>query len=102
MTCESRLFPILVPSSIAERAVIGDITLGQQMTLVCALPWSLLEGHERRAKKIFGVGIEELAARGGLEAHEAYAVIAGPRLEWVDANAKLAMMLARTLELTAA
>jgi hypothetical protein len=102
MTSESRLFPILVPPSIAERAVIGDITLGQQMTLVCALPWSMLERHERRARKTYGVGLEELAMRGGLDAIEAYAVINGPRLPWIDANARLATMLARTLELTAA
>jgi predicted nucleic acid-binding protein len=102
MTCDSRLFPVLVPPNIAERAVIGDITRGQQMTLVCAVPWSLLARHERRARKTYGVGLEELAARGGLDASEAYAVIAGPRLEWVDANARLATMLARTLELTAA
>ena len=102
MTSESRLFPVLVPSSIAERAVIGDITRGQQMTLVCAIPWSLLAKHERRARKTYGVGLEELAERGGLDATEVYAVINGPRLPWIEANGRLAQLLSRELELTAA
>ena len=102
MTCDSRLFPVLVPPSIAQRAVIGDITRGQQMTLVCAIPWSLLARHERRARKTFGVRLEELAAPGGLDASEAYAVIRGPLLPWVEANGRLAEMLSRVPELTAA
>lgn len=102
MTCEAKLFPILVPTAVAERAVIGDITLGQQMTLVCAIPWSMLAKHERRAKKTYGHGLEELARRGGLNASEAYAVIAGPHLPWVEANARLMRMLVAADELTAA
>lgn len=98
----TRLFPILVPSIVAERAVIGDITLGQQMTLVCAIPWEIIAKHERRAKKTFGHDLEELAERGGLDAIEAYAVIAGPRLSWIEANARLQRMLATADELTAA
>lgn len=103
MTSETRLFPISVPHSVAERAVIGDLQLGQQMTLVCAIPWTLLAKHERRAKKTYGVGLEELASRGGLDAAEALAVIIGSDRPWIEANARLAQMLTvALLELTAA
>src|SRR5580765_8364901 len=110
MTPDTRLFPILVPHSIAERAVIGDLQLGQQMTLVCAIPWSMIAPFEKQAKRNHRLGLEDLALRGGLDASEALAVIKGQplwdkrRLSWREANDRLAGMVARQLadELTAA
>jgi hypothetical protein len=108
MTFETRLFPILVPHAIAERAVIGELQLGQQMTLVCAIPWTLIAPHEKQAKRNHRLGLEELAQRGGLDASEALAVINGHaaygprRVPWLEANQRLAAMLVDVPELTAA
>jgi hypothetical protein len=94
-----RLFPILVPPDVAERAAIGDILIGQSMTIVCAIPWSLIEPHEKRAKRNHRKGLEEIALRGGLDASEAICVIEDKPLfgkhylPWRAANAKLAQML---------
>lgn len=106
---DTRLFPILVPHAIAERAVIGDIMLGQQLTLVCAIPWSMIAPHEKQAKRNHLYSLEELAERGGLDAQEALAVMEGRsahgsrRVPWLESNARLARLLAaQEPELTAA
>lgn len=110
MTSDTRLFPIMVPPSIAERAVIGDIMLGQSMTIVCAIPWAMIEPHARQAKRNHRLSLEDIALRGGLDASEALAVLKGwpafdrRSLPWSSANASLVRLLARALapELTAA
>jgi hypothetical protein len=94
-----RLFPILVPPAVAERAAIGDLLNGQPMTLVCAIPWSMIEPHEKRAKINHRLSLEDLALRGGLDASEALCVIENRPLfskhclPWRAANAKLAMLV---------
>jgi hypothetical protein len=95
-----RLFPILVPPDVAERAAIGDVLIGQSMTIVCAIPWSMIEPHEKRAKRNHRKSLEEIALRGGLDASEAICAIEDKplfgkhRLGWRAANAKLALLLA--------
>lgn len=39
------------------------------------IPWGLLEGNDHRLREEFGKTLEELADAGGLEAHEAVAII---------------------------
>jgi hypothetical protein len=105
-----RLFPILVPPSVAERAAIGDILNGQPMTIVCAIPWAMIEPHEKRAKRNHRLSLEEIALRGGLDASEAVAVIedrplfSRHRLGWNAANIKLVKLVQGEVEaeLTAA
>jgi hypothetical protein len=103
-----RLFPILVPPDIAERAAIGEMLTGQAMTLVCAIPWSLIEPHAKRAKRNHRLSLEDIALRGGLDASEAMAVIEDrpcfgkSRRSWRQANAMLAELVAGEIETEAA
>lgn len=86
-----RDFPILMSWRLADH--VSEILATGGHVLVVALPWALLEPHERQARHNHGQSLKGLASRGGLSHCEAVAVLEDR--EWrkmplPEANAKLA------------
>lgn len=89
----ARLFPILVPHYILSRIGIGALQGDDRtMSVICAIPWALIERHELQVRRTHRMGLPALASRGGLDACEAVAAIDGADepLTWSEANERLA------------
>lgn len=68
-----RMFPILFDYRIKEE--IAKLREANCVSMVIALPWPMVEAHEKQAQKNHSQSVTRLAERGGLSPCEACAVL---------------------------
>jgi hypothetical protein len=71
-----RIFPIMQRRDYeGDSSTVNLLRASGTLFAVVAVPWEMIEQHEAQAKKNHGQTVQCLAARGGLSACEALAVI---------------------------